>query len=223
MNVDPDHSADVERRPATSAPPGTPPGSTRRRTWLRWSVAFICFAVVAAAVVVPVWVLHYQPVNARIGLVGAADGSSMRSGPERYLVPYRDGAAVLFQVELSNPSRFAATVTLSDTAPIRLLKFTELRVFDDYPVGCCLPENARPIDFPLRLAPHTVKYVNIEFLMTGCEGAGRPPSSGHKAFPFDSLVFDSETLGVHHSIDASLDRSLEIRVPMAESDGCPGV
>jgi hypothetical protein len=197
-----------------------------RRTWRRTPmllrIAFVAavFVLIAAALIPP-WVAHYQPVTAN-PFGGGPNGAPAHEEHDATVYSYRDGAAVRFDIEFHNPSRTDATITGFDDGPLLgVIKFASLRVWEQYPAGCCLPEKATPAHFPLRLPAGSTRAIHLELRMTNCEYYGGAESRGGDSVGYTQLRFPMKILGVHHVVTTVLPEPIWIDLPGPGTARCP--
>lgn len=183
-----------------------------RRSKRRWVAVAALVVVLLVAVVAGVGIpslLHYQPIRAGMFLEGPV-GAPVHQEHNATVFSYRDHALVYVGLTFENTSRFTATVEGFDDGPEwGVLKFKDVRAFDQWPKGCCLPRDASVTRFPLEVPPHSTRAVVLELRMTNCESYGKDTSVS-----WDRLMFPVTVLGVHHRVTVPLASGSQIFVDM---------
>jgi hypothetical protein len=151
-----------------------------------------------AAVAIPPWIAHYQPVTAGLQS-GGPDTAPMRSEHDATVFSYRDGGIVRIGLKFDNPGRFDAEITGLEVQPYRgVLQLAGVRVTSRVQ-DCCAFELSRPARFPVRVPARATRWIMLEFRMTNCEFYGNGDSVGYDRFRFPMTI-----LGVHHVVTAML-------------------
>ena len=192
--------------------------TSRRRKWA-WVAAALLAVVAVVAGIAIVWVPHYQPLRGDLFGEGPV-GAPSQSEHNATVYSYRDDALLDLEFTFRNPGRFAATIEGFDDGPeFGVLKVKDIRVFDRWPKGCCLPSDARATHFPLTIPPRSTRAVVLELRMTNCEYYDRGTSVNWR-----SLWFPMTILGVHHKLTVSLENSSQaifIDMPGPRTRACP--
>ena len=186
-----------------------------RRTSIGARIAIVVVVVaIAAAVTIPTWVAHYQPVT--VGdQFGGPDVVSPRQEPGADVYPYRDEGIIRVGMAFTNSGRFDAKITgLTALPDLGGLRFVGIGVLK--PPDCCASELAHPAHFPVRIPAGSTRDIVIEFRMANCEFYGRGDSVG-----FDQFSFPMTILGVHHLLIARLVKPIYIDMPGPLTQYCP--
>jgi hypothetical protein len=189
-------------------------GAWRRESALFRTFTMVLPIVLIAAVAIPEWTAHYQPVTVGVQF-GGPDAVSPRQEPGADVFPYRDEGIIRIGMAFTNSGRFDATVTGLAPLPDRGgLKFVGIGVVK--PPACCASEFAHAAHFPVRIPAGATRDVVVELRMTNCEFYGRLDSVGYDQFSFPMTI-----LGVHHVLVARLVPAIYIDMPGPLTRYCP--
>jgi hypothetical protein len=194
-------------------------GALRRTSvFARIAVVAVVVALVAA-VTIPTWVAHYQPVSVNVFLTSPGP-LPQHSEHNDLVLSYRDNAHLVLGMLVRNSGRFDATLTGYDDGPdAGVLKFVAIRTAS--PQQCCNWATARPAKFPLRIPAGATVGLALELRLTNCEDYGNAGVSGGGSVGYTELRFPMKTLGVHHLVAAPLGSEIFIDLPGPLTQYCP--
>ncbi len=187
-------------------------GALRRTSIVARIAIVVAVVALVAAVTVPPWVAHYQPVNVNV-MFSSTGSVPQRTEVNDTVLSYRDNARIVLGMSVRNSGPFDATLTGYDDGPdAGVLKFVAIRTSS--PARCCTWQTGRPAHFPLRIAAGTTIGLSIELRMTNCEDYGNVGDVGGGSVGYTELRFPMKTLGVHHVVAAPLASSEQIYIEM---------
>lgn len=198
-------------------------GAWRRTSWPMRLLSVAIALVLVAAVTIPPWIAHYQPVTAEMFFGGPTTAPS-RHEHDATVFSYRDGAIVRLGVGFHNSGGSEATITGFDDGPeLGVLKLTGVRLIDRVE-DCCSYTTSHPGHFPVRVPAYSSRWIMLELRMTNCEWYGNVGDDvGGGNVGYDQLRFPMKILGVHHVVVAPLFGSAKIFVdlPGPLTTNCP--